>query len=72
MQSDSFVDSSWQIFIEIVILNTLLRIIIIISIIIIIVIIIITIYKYYPDICRGFTLCVIVKAIFLNNFVICL
>ena len=52
----SFVDSSWQIFIETVILNTLLRIIIIISIIIIIVIII-TIYKYYPDICRGFTLC---------------
>jgi hypothetical protein len=57
-----FVDSSWQIFIEIVILNTQWRITII-SIIIIIVIII-TIYKYYPDICRGFTLCVIVKAVF--------
>jgi hypothetical protein len=48
--SDSFVDSSWQIFIEIIILNKLLRMIIII-------VIIITIYKYYPDICRGFTLC---------------
>jgi hypothetical protein len=31
---------------------------------IIIIVIIITIYKYYPDICRGFTLCVIVKAVF--------